>query len=81
MTSIAGNYLVSLVKSGKVGSYVAIDSDDGMLYNTRSKAYRVEVGEGVQTQIAIMQRNLLDPLPLQDGVVDVVILNQVIISL
>lgn len=69
--------MTPLVRSGKVSSYIGMDVNEGMLYHARKKAAGLRNSEDVSADVTTLAGSLLEELPFEDGVFDVVILNQV----
>lgn len=73
-----GNYMTSIVKSGKCKSYIGMDVNEGMLYHARKKAAALRNDDTISTDVTTVAGSLLEALPFEDNVFDCVVINQVI---
>ena len=70
--------MLPLANSGKVKSYMGLDINEGMLFHARKKAKAIRESETLSVTATTVAGSLLEGLPFDDGVFDVILLNQVI---
>jgi len=73
-----GNYMTALVNSGKCSTYIGIDINEGMLYHAKQKATQLRAVENQSCDVTVIAATLLEELPFEDNVFDMVLFNQVL---